>query len=335
MRPPELFEKINQGFIAPFYYFYGPEIYLIEKAINKIKEKVLSLESADFNWAVFDANRDADELILNNLLTYPINSSRRLTIIRSADNIWKSRPNVYLNYFTNPNPQTCAIFIGEKADRREKFFQILEKAGAVVAFYPLTDQELKKWVRQQLAEAGRQITEEALTIFIELIGPDLMKLAQEIQKLILGGDGGSKIDESEVLALGEDLRQGNPFALAEAVAELNFSRGMNLLHKNLQQGEPPFLLLSLIGRQLRLIWKAKEMRAQGLSNKEIEAQLKIIPSLAKDFWRQVDKIPLPKLKESWFLWEQADLEMKTSRLPKGLILERCLWDFFKPAPPRR
>lgn len=331
MQPPELLEKISQGLISPFYYFYGPEVYLIEKAINKIKEKVLSSEGADFNWAVFDANRDGDELILNNLLTLPIKASRRLTIIRSADSIWKSRANVYLDYLANPNPQTCAIFIGEKPDRREKFFQILEKEGTVVGFYPLAEPELKKWVRQQFAEAGRQITEGALAILIELVGPDLMKLEQEIQKLILGGDKRQQIDEDDVLALSEDLRTGDPFALAAAIGELNFSKGLYLLNKNLQQGEPPYLLLCIIGRQLRLIWKAKELRRQGLSCQEIERQLKIIPSWAKDFWRQVDKIPLPKLEESWGILERADLEMKTSRLPKGLILEKCFWDFFKPA----
>lgn len=331
MRPQELLEKINQGLISPFYYFYGPEVYLIEKAINKIKEKVLPLGSADFNWAVFDANRDEDELILNNLLTFPINSSRRLTIIRSADNIWKSKANIYLDYLAHPNPQTCAIFIGEKVDRREKFFQIMEKEGTVVAFYPLPEQELKKWVRQQFAEAGRQITEEALATLIELLGPDLIKLEQEIQKLILGGDKARQIAEDDVLALSKDQREGNPFALAEAIAGLNISRAMYLLHKNLQQGETPLLLLSIIGRQLRLIWKAKEMRAQGLSPKEIEVQLKIKPFWAKEFWQQVDIIPLRKLEESWLLLERADLEMKTSRLPKGLILERYLWDFFKPA----
>ncbi|MGB9700694.1 MAG: DNA polymerase III subunit delta [Thermodesulfobacteriota bacterium] len=330
MKPPELLEKISQGLIFPFYYFYGPEVYLIEKAINKIKEKVLPLESADFNWAVFDANRDADELILNNLLTYPINSSRRLTIIRSADNIWKSRANVYLDYLTNPNPQTCAIFIGDKADRREKFFQILEKEGALVAFYPLPDHELKKWVRQQFAEAGRKITEEALDVIIELSGPDLIKLEQEIQKLILAGDEGVKIDEDDVLSLSQDLRAGNPFALADAVAALDISRGMNLLHKNLQQGEPPFLLLSIIGRRLRLIWKAKEMKAQGVPGQEIEKELKIGPSLAKDFWRQVEKISLAKIKETWPILEQTEREMKNSRVAKEVLLEKCLWEIFKP-----
>ncbi len=147
----------------------------------------------------------------------------------------------------------------------------------------------------------------------------------------MGGDERLKIDEDNVLALSEDLRAGDPFALAAAVGELNFSKGLYLLHKNLQQGEPPFLLLSIIGRQLRLIWKAKELRRQGLSCKEIERQLKIIPSLAKDFWRQADKIPFQKLEESWAILERLDLEMKTSRLPKSLILERYFWDFFKPA----
>ncbi len=327
MRPQELLEKISRGEICPFYYFYGPEVWLIEKTINRLKEKVLTIGNTDFNFAVFDAEYDADELILNNLLTFPINSSRRLAVIRSADIIWKSRAHVYLDYLSNPNPQSCAIFVGAKTDRRQKFFQILEREGALVAFYPLSVQEVKKWVSQRVAEAGRGITEEALSLLIELVGLDLTKLELEVQKLILGAIRGRPIDEDDVLTLSKDLRIENPFALARAVADLNLAKALSMLQKNLQQGEPPLLLLSLIARQLRLIWKAKELSNEGLPRREIEWQLKIAPYLAKDFWQQADKISLKKIKEFWPILERADLKIKTSRLPKGLILEECLWDF--------
>ncbi len=335
MRLQELLEKINRGEIYPCYYFYGPEVWLIEKTISRLKEKVLTGGNADFNFSVFDAHHDADELILNNLFTLPINSSRRLTVIRSADIIWKSRVHVYLDYLSNPNPQSCAIFVGEKTDRRQKFFQILEREGALVAFYPLSVQEVKKWVGQRVAEAGRRITEEALSLLIELVGLDLTNLEQEVQKLILGTGKGQPIDEDEVLTLSKDLREENPFALAGAVADLNLAKAFSMLQKNLQQGEPPFLLLSLIARQLRLIWKAKELSKEGLPRREIEWQLKIAPSLTQEFWRQAEKISLKKIKEFWPILELADLKIKTSRLPKGLILEECLWDFFKPAQPER
>jgi hypothetical protein len=53
---------------------------------------------------------------------------------------WRTRPGKnpqpFLDYFQSPNPQTCAVFIGERADLRTKFFQALEKKGIVVPFYP-------------------------------------------------------------------------------------------------------------------------------------------------------------------------------------------------------
>ncbi len=61
MRPQELLEKISRGEICPFYYFYGPEVWLIEKTINRLKEKVLTIGNTDFNFAVFENKKNEKE----------------------------------------------------------------------------------------------------------------------------------------------------------------------------------------------------------------------------------------------------------------------------------
>jgi DNA polymerase-3 subunit delta len=328
MKSQELFQEIEEGKIYPLYYFFGPEKWLIEEALERIQAKVLRPATSDFNRVVLDAQEDIAQEILESLQVFPLNSPRRLVIIRQADIIWAKKPAPYFDYFANPNPLTCTVFLGEKADLRAKFFQGLEKNGAIVSFYPLPEREINRWICLQARQLGLSISEGAITLLVERVGPHLRDLKLEVQKLALKPGANQSIREEDILALTEDTRDENPFEMAWAVGLLDWEKALRLLRKNLQQGEPPLLLLSSILRQLRLIWRARELRARGSSKKEIEGKLRILPLRASRFWPQVDKFSSEAIEKIWPLTREADQELKSSRLDKDLILEKYLWDLF-------
>jgi DNA polymerase-3 subunit delta len=185
---------------------------------------------------------------------------------------------------------------------------------------------LFRWVRSQAEQLGHRISEEAVSVLLERVGPSLRELKLELQKLTLGQNQKRSIGEEDVLALTGDIRSESLFELPMAVGHLNLRETLRLLGKNLQQGDPPLLLLSLIVRQLRLIWRAQELRAEGRSKKEIETKLKVLPRTTGEFWKQVESFPLSTLNQLWPLTLQADQELKSSRLERGLLLEKYLWN---------
>jgi len=328
MKAQEFFQEIEEGKILPFYYFYGPEKWLLEEALRQIKQKALNPATLDFNLAVFDAPQESAEVILDSLRVFPLNSPRRLVVIRQADTVWTKEADSYLEYFLNPNPSACAIFLGEKADLRLKFFQALEKKGAVVAFYHLPEREAGRWLRRQAEQLGYTLSPEALSLLLERVGPHLRELQGELQKLTLLTKAKKQIQEEDVLNLTDDVREETPFELSRAVGHFAMKKTFHLLRKNLQQGDSPLLLLSLVIRHLRLLRKAQELRVKGHSRREVEAKLKILPSRAEDFWQQVEKFPPAAMEEAWPLTWEADKALKSSRSDKGLILEKYLWDLF-------
>jgi len=173
-----------------------------------------------------------------------------------------------------------------------------------------------------------QISEEAAALLLERVGPNLLELKLELQKLVLRKRERSPIAEEDVASLTEDIRSENPFELPPAVARLDLKGMLRLLRKNLQQGEPPLLLFLLIVRQLRLIRRAQDLRAGGCSKREIETRLRIFPRKAQDFWKQVDNFSLSSLDQLWLLTLEADQELKTSYLERGLLLEKYLWELY-------
>ncbi len=328
MKSQELFQEIHTGQILPLYYFFGPEKWFIEEALERIKEKVLHPATSEFNRVVLDAQESPAEAILESLQVFPLNSPRRFVIIRQADVIWSKNPAPYFEYFANPNPSTCVVFIGEKADLRTKFFQALEKKGAIVSFYPPHEKELNRWVRLQAEQLGLTISDEARVLLLERVGPHLREIRLELEKLALKPDARKSVREEDVLILTEDAREESPFEMAWAVGLLEGEKAFRLLRKNLQQGESPLLLLSLILRQLRLIWRARELRAEGSSKKEVEAKLRILPQRASRFWSQVDQFSSTALGQIWPLTRETDQDLKSSRVDKDLLLEKYLWDLF-------
>jgi DNA polymerase-3 subunit delta len=325
MQAQEFFHDVNMGKLLPLYYLYGPERSLIDEALDRIKEKALQGATRDFNLEVFHAQDAVAEAILASLQVFPVCSPRRLVVIHQADFIWNKGPSPYIEYFSNPNPSTCAVFIGEKADLRNKFFQALGKKGAAVAFYPLSEKELIRWIRGQASQWGYGISENAVAILLERIGSNLSELKSELQKLTLHQQGRKNLSEEDVLALTEDVRSESPFELPLAVGHLNQREVFRLLRKNVQQGDPPLLLLSLIVRRLRLIRRGQELKGGGVSKKEIETRLGILPRRADEFWEQVERFPFSTLKQLWPPTLEADQDLKSSRSDKGLLLEKYLW----------
>ncbi len=321
MKAPEFFREIGRGNLFSLYYFWGPEKWLIDDALKKIESRALSPATRDFNREVFDAEEAETESILSSLQAFPVRSPWRLVIIRKADEIWKKNPSPFIDYFQDPNPQTCAVFIGARADLRAKFFQSLERKGAVVPFYPPFERDLVRWVHLQAEQTGTPISDDAVALLIERVGPSLREILVELQKLSLTKDKGRGITEEDVAALTADCRLESPFKFPHAVARLQSGEALRLLHKNLQQGEPPILLFSLLVRQLRLILRAQELRGGGLTKKEVEGRLRISPWNAEGFWAQVEIFSSPLREGLWPATWKTDQKMKLSRGDKGLLLE--------------
>jgi DNA polymerase-3 subunit delta len=325
MQTQEFFHHVETGKLLPLYYLYGPERGLIDEALDRIKEKALQGATRDFNLEIFYAQAAAAEAILASLQVFPISSPRRVVVIHQADFIWNKEPSPYFGYFSNPNPLTCAVFIGERADLRTKFFQALGKKGAAVGFYPLSERELVRWIRERANQCGQGISEGAAALLLERIGTNLAELKLELQKLTLHPQGKKNLSEEDVLALTEDVRSESPFELPMAVGRLNLREVFRLLRKNEQQGDPPLLLFSLIVRGLRRIRRAQELKKGGGSKKEIENRLGIPPRRADEFWKEVEGFPFSPLQQLWLPTLEADQELKSSRCDKGLLLEKYLW----------
>ncbi|MEE8382303.1 MAG: DNA polymerase III subunit delta, partial [Thermodesulfobacteriota bacterium] len=85
MKPIELQKTIQKRNLSPLYFFYGEEIFLIDKMVDEIKGIVVDPKLADFNLSVFYGKESTSQDIINSAKTFPLMSDHRLIVIKEAD----------------------------------------------------------------------------------------------------------------------------------------------------------------------------------------------------------------------------------------------------------
>src|SRR5690606_40236117 len=68
-------------------------------------------------------------------------------------------------------------------DERKKITKLLKKNAEVLEAKPLNERDLKVWVRTQANANKIDMDEDAIELFVTLVGTDLMNLHSELTKL--------------------------------------------------------------------------------------------------------------------------------------------------------
>ena len=115
-----------------------------------------------------------------------------------------------------------------------------------------------------------------------------------------------------------------PKIVAVVESEDELVRLLALCARMLRNREPPLKIQFMLARQLRQIWRAKELAASGASRGDIAGAVGINPYFLDDIMvpaRRMSRAALERALERLF---QADLALKTSRVEPELALSRLV-----------
>jgi len=142
----DLEQSLKKG-IEPFYFLYGPEVYLRDQAVREIAEAALQgtllREFNDSSFNLFsedvrDAVAAAEQL--------PMMSERRVVRLRNFARLREDDEEVLSAYLERPVETSVLIFVGDDIDKRKKLGRKL-LSGAAFEFQPLKGNELPNWIR--------------------------------------------------------------------------------------------------------------------------------------------------------------------------------------------
>ncbi len=318
----DLRTRLRRREISPVYLLFGAETYLRDLAAKTIADFVFADNPArDFNEDEFSLNQ-------NENLTYALASAEQLPMIApkrlirivdvkvsqsgTKDTLKEDFETVLSNYLKNPSETSVVIFVADELDKRRRMAKLLIEHSVAVEFARLDENNLTKWAKDKLTEAGARYDENALRHLTALVGNDVRRLTNEIEKLVTAAMPEKIISYDLVESLVPNSRELTNFVLTDQIIAKNKSKSLEILKKILDDGAEPLMLLGLIAHNFRRIFLAKELMGQGVERREVIRILKLSPQYHEDFLTTARRIDGNYLKKVIQKLAQTDLAIKTS-----------------------
>ena len=316
----ELERSLREG-VRPLYLLLGPEVFLRREAAHAITEAALSRTLLrEFNESAFTLLTDAVQSAIAAAEQLPMMSDKRVVRIRDFARLRESDEDVLIHYLNNPAPTTVMIFTADELDKRKKATKVLLDACTVVDFPPLKDADAKAWARNRLKELKIAADDQVLSELIRVIGTDVQTLANELDKLSSAAADTKRITLNLVDELIGRSRELSNFELGDHLLAGNRKRALETLHRLLEDGAEPVMLVGLIAGNYHRLALGKHLLARG-GREEVFKNISLPPFKRDSYISTLQRSDAKKIARGLQLTAAVDLAIKTSQATPRLQLE--------------
>lgn len=304
-------EHIKTGKFKPFYLLYGSETYLKKLYRDKLKDSIIG-DDNEINYSYHEGKDIDQDQVAQVAMTLPFFADRRLIIIENSG-LFKSQNDLSSKLAEMPDT-TIVVFVETEVDKRNKLYKLVKDRGTVSEMNGLDEKNLKLFVSQQLHQAGKKISEQTISYFLDKTGDDMINISNETDKLI------SYCLDREIITI-EDIDQvtttqisGQIFKMIDAIASKQQNNALSLYYDLLSLRERPLTILYLITRHFNILLQVKDMQSLGFSQQAISGKVGIPPFSVKKYAGQSRNFPTKLLIEALELSSDIEEKVKTGRM---------------------
>lgn len=326
-------QAIRDHRIPPILLLHGEEGYLVDQAARQVVAAVVPTEGRDFNLTIVHGRDLRGNDLIDQARTLPVFADRRLVVIRNVNEASADQLEIFSAYLDDPVPETFLLITAASIDKRRKFFQKITQVGEIIEFRRLYENQLPQFIRDRAREAGRTFTGPALKLFCRRVGNNLAEVMGELDKLTSYVGDREFFEEDDVAAVVSDTRVESVFALTDALGAGELDVALRLLGRLLDDGQPPLVILTMLIRHFRQLWKARELLSQGVSQKELSRRIGVNPYFLSGLLTQAKRCSDEQLRELFPRFLAVDLALKSggnsrSQL-EGLVFSLCAGATFR------
>jgi DNA polymerase-3 subunit delta len=248
-------------------------------------------------------------------------SDKRVVRIRDFARLREADEDTLIRYLNNPSPSTVMIFIADELDKRKKSSKVLLDTCTVVEFGPLKDAEAKAWAKTRLKELKVSADDQVLSELIRLVGTDVQTLFNELEKLAsAAASSGDRITLDLVDELIGRSRELSNFELGDHLLAGNRKKALETLHRLLEDGAEPVMLVGLIAGNYHRLALGKHLLTRG-GREEVFRNISLPPFKRDSYISTLQRSTAAKIARGIQLTAAADLAIKTSQATPRLQLE--------------
>lgn len=229
MSAEQIIRDWKRKIYKPVYWLEGEEEYFINEVMDFAEHQILPEEEKSFNLTIF-YGKDADwASVVNACRRYPMFAERQVVLLKEAQQmreIAKLEP-----YIMQPLGSTIFVvsYKDKKVDGRSKLAKLLKEKGELLSTKKMYDNQLPEWVTELLQSRGLTIQQKALSLLIDHIGNDLMRIKSEVEKIQINLGNRKMIDEDDVEKYVGISKEYNAFELQIALARKDLARSLRII----------------------------------------------------------------------------------------------------------
>jgi len=321
-----------------FYLFHGEDEYSRSLAIAKMKARLGDPTTVDLNVTLLDGKKATLDELMHACDTVPFLAEKRLVIVndlaarfepKAARRKGESEQDraflQALGEYLSRLPESARlVFLERKKISRGNPIHGLALSGArgyVKEFRPPKGRAVNHWIANRVQEKGGRIEPGAINLLGAFVGNDLRLLGQEIDKLLTYTGGERPIREPDVQSLVSYVQEADIFQMVDALGKRDTRQAMELLHRLLEDGQPPLYLLYMITRQFRILLRVKELLGKGTSAADIKGLLRLHPFVVEKTVKQAPNFSTAQLEAIYHRLLEIDLAVKTGAMEPRLALK--------------
>ena len=332
MNYEDMLNLTKQEKIYPVYLFSGNENYLKEDILKKLRNRLIDPAYRELNYKVFYGEKLSINEVINDLYTLPLISKHKLAVIKEAEKINKNDETKLIGYFNRlslKNIFSTLIIIYKEGRPNKELITAIKRIG-IVANFGITDKEkLVLWIKSKFRQSNKKITQEAIFYLQSIVGSDLGRLFNEIEKIDIYTKDQKIIEKEDVMTTIGGSEAVNIFKVLDSIGDKDIKNAIDGLVK-LNQGNLHHLsIFAMIYRQIKLILQTKLLLANGFNFKDVEKKLKLPYFVVEKIIKQSKKYTFKEIGKSYELLNIADLELKDSQKEPKIILEELVMNIIK------
>jgi DNA polymerase-3 subunit delta len=320
-----------------FYLFHGEDEFSRSETLAALKSRMGDPGLVELNTTVFDGSKITLDELQHVCDSVPFMADRRLVIVEGLFtrlepkgknrtlSAWQKEYLEKLTQYLERLPETTRLVFAEDRSISEgnpvHRLALADERGHVREFKPPQRRGLNRWIKGRVKKKGGQINPAAVETLAAFVGNDLRLLDQEIEKLVVYVNQARPISEDDVRLLVSYVQEANVFEMVDALGQRDGQRAAKPLHQLLDEGEHPLALLGMIVRQFRIMIQVKELRARGLSQREIAARLRLHRFVVKKAVRQAMNFSMKQLEAIHRKLLETDVAIKTGQMDEVLALD--------------
>ncbi|PIP18404.1 MAG: hypothetical protein COX42_01060, partial [Parcubacteria group bacterium CG23_combo_of_CG06-09_8_20_14_all_35_6] len=236
-------------------FLYGQDDFRSKLKLKEIIDQYQNVRHSGLNLFYIDFKENQFSSFKEKVETISIFAKKKLIILSgSLANLDLSKD--ILDYFKrNGQKYKDDIFVffeKDKFNTDNPLFSFLKEKAKTQEFKLLSGKSLHLWTEKEIKRLKTEISPIALKRLIASSNNDLWRLSTEIKKLV-SYKNCEKIEIIDVELLTELEIETNIFKTIDAIALLDKKTALRLLSQHLENGDPPFYLLTMINYQFRNI----------------------------------------------------------------------------------